>query len=268
MKACLKYILIIFTALAMRVSYAQKLPNKQEASVWVPTNVKIDGKASEWNDKFQAHNDATNLFYTIANSDDFIYLIVHTKDPLVIETITSFGFIFDLQAVEKNSNKDNQVKIKFPLDDVKRLGLFLNKPGTTPDTSADALRSVMTGNNNILQQRHKAIIVNGIEGLDTLSIYNDTGVKAVEAFDIKRNYTLEIAIPIKCLKFLKSSDSKLSYHLLINGFAGSKINARPLITPPNLTPEEAQAVAEMEIRINGKYARTDFWGEYTLARKP
>jgi len=41
---------------------AQNLPNVQKVSVRAPANIKIDGKASEWDDKFQAFNHATDIF--------------------------------------------------------------------------------------------------------------------------------------------------------------------------------------------------------------
>ncbi|MES2274929.1 MAG: hypothetical protein V4592_02825 [Bacteroidota bacterium] len=251
------------------ITQAQKLPNVQQHSLRAPENTKIDGKATEWNNKYQAHNDATNVFYTIANNNDFLYLIVHAEDPAVVETLTSYGFTFGLQTQGKKGNTKDAVTIRFPLDVVKRLGLTLNKAGVVPDTAADVVRSVMTGNNNILQQRHQTIIVNGIKGLDTLSVYNDTGFKVAEAFDSKRNYTLEIAIPLKYLEFIKTGAATLAYHLLINGYAGSTIGNMPINTPPGgFTPEMLQGLAELEVRVNKRYARTDFWGEYTLAKKP
>ena len=63
---------ILLTLLVSTISlvvHAQKLPNKQEISFQAPTNIKIDGKASEWNNQFLAYNNATDIYYTIANDD-------------------------------------------------------------------------------------------------------------------------------------------------------------------------------------------------------
>ena len=57
---------------------AQKLPNVQQASLRAPENVKVDGKPTEWGDKLQAYNKATDVFYTIANDYNNLYLIIQT----------------------------------------------------------------------------------------------------------------------------------------------------------------------------------------------
>lgn len=247
---------------------AQKLPIKQNNGLWVPANIKINGNADEWDNKFQAYNHATDLFYTLANNDAFIYLIVHAEDPDVITTISTYGFTFGIQ-VEKNANANkNLIVIQFPLFDFKNgIPIFsLYKAGAAIDTSASVEQTIMTGNNKLLQQKHKIIIVNGVAALDTLSIYNDKGIKVAESFDNKRTYTLEMAIPLKYIKQLTGDVSKFSYHMLINGRETANI---PFNTPPGgFTPEEQKGVDALYARINKRYARTDFWGEYTLAKKP
>ena len=45
---------------------AQKLPNKQEVSLYLPNDVKIDGLAREWNNQFKAHNNAVDVLYCSA----------------------------------------------------------------------------------------------------------------------------------------------------------------------------------------------------------
>ena len=62
--------LLLLLVLAFINANGQKLPNKQETGVRIPSGVKIDGKATEWGNKFQAYNKTNDFFYTIANSND------------------------------------------------------------------------------------------------------------------------------------------------------------------------------------------------------
>ena len=55
----MKKILSILFAVITFTATAQKLPNVQATSLRAPANIKIDGKATEWNDKFQAYNHST-----------------------------------------------------------------------------------------------------------------------------------------------------------------------------------------------------------------
>lgn len=67
---------LLITASFINVT-AQKLPNIQQAGLKAPENIKIDGKATEWG-KFNAFNGATDVFYSIANNEKHLYLIVQT----------------------------------------------------------------------------------------------------------------------------------------------------------------------------------------------
>ena len=49
--------LVIYTS-----TTAQTLPLKQEISLRAPSNIKLDGKSTEWGDKFQAFDKATEVF--------------------------------------------------------------------------------------------------------------------------------------------------------------------------------------------------------------
>ncbi|HCN82336.1 MAG TPA: hypothetical protein DIT07_01770, partial [Sphingobacteriaceae bacterium] len=71
---------ILYLIIIPVTTSAQKLPNIQEASLRAPAGIKVDGKATEWNNQFQAYNKATEIFYTISNDDDKLYLAVQATD--------------------------------------------------------------------------------------------------------------------------------------------------------------------------------------------
>ena len=57
--------------------YAQKLPKVQANSLIAPDNIRIDGRTNEWNDKYQAYNRHTDIYYTIPSSLVFLHDCLH-----------------------------------------------------------------------------------------------------------------------------------------------------------------------------------------------
>ena len=83
--ACIKMALTgLFTGLIGLYANGQRLPNKQEEGFTAPQNVKIDGKATEWQNQFKAYNTATGIYYTVANDSTNLYLVIQATEPLVI----------------------------------------------------------------------------------------------------------------------------------------------------------------------------------------
>lgn len=70
---------------------AQKLPDIQKSGLRAPANLRIDGKATEWNNKFQAFNKNIDVFYTISNDDDNLYLAIQAIDIKTIYKIFNGG---------------------------------------------------------------------------------------------------------------------------------------------------------------------------------
>jgi hypothetical protein len=109
-----KIVLIVLAMLSSFSVIAQKLPNVQINSVSIPTTTKIDGKATEWGDEFQAYNHSTNIYYTIANSNDKLYLIIKAKDIAMVKKIISGGITFLIDKSGKR-NTAGAASITFPL---------------------------------------------------------------------------------------------------------------------------------------------------------
>jgi len=96
---------ILVCTLGMAIAIqAQKLPNKQEAGVWVPFAIKIDGISNEWGDTFQAYNKAVDIFYTISNDDKNNELneLFYTKEKLI--NVTGIEEIHDRLVPIYNTN--------------------------------------------------------------------------------------------------------------------------------------------------------------------
>lgn len=236
---------------------AQKLPNVQQKSLRAPANVKVDGKATEWDDTFQAYNHATDIFYSMANDDDKLYLVVQASDKQIINKIIGGGVELTIQKSGKKNDKDG-ITITYPLFDPKDRpyvggggGAIKMMSFTTGGGGGESMRtidvkgdngspaasaqvkgsagpseasritegdSIMNVYNKRLSDKSKYIGVNGIPGLDTLiSVYNEDGIKVGERFNPKMVYTWELAIDLKRFGLSVSDGSKFAYHIKLNG---------------------------------------------------
>lgn len=260
--------LLFLAALAFANANAQKLPNKQEVSVRIPANVKIDGKATEWKNKFQAYNKSTDFFYTIANNNDELYLVIQTKDHFVINKIIDRGLTLSI----KNPETGKAANFTFPAPVYNTINGRVSTTvrddkliGSPKLTTADII-----ANNKTLKEKHRFIKVEGVAGVDTLvSIYNENGIRAEELLDTSRVYTLEMAVKLKLMGVSSNSNTKIGYKLKVNGFDG------PGFTPDNAvfendarpTPEQLQRLnAEIAVRYAKTFGGTEFEGEYMLAK--
>jgi hypothetical protein len=249
---------------------AQSLPNVQKESVRAPANLKTDGKANEWGGALRAYNRATEVYYTLANDDENLYLTVQAKDEDIINKIIDGGVSLIIQKPEKKEGKDN-ASVTYPAyatpDNKSKLRVNLFHRGTLQE-DADTL---MLTDNAILAKNCKWIKLTGIADLDSLiSVYNQDGIKAAALFNTNKVYTLEISIALKHLGISTTGAAKFTYHLLLNGskpLDSRTFHMRVPDGPPLSQPEIDDAYAkifELDARIS---TPTDFWGEYTLAKK-
>ena len=282
--------LLLFAIIAFTGAIAQKLPNVQQTGLRAPADVKVDGKATEWGDKLQANNPTTELFYTIANDDNKLYLIAQTDVETVMNRIANGGIKLFIQ---KNGSKSDAeaLFIKYPyLEKGKRITIsFSNTRSVTigntirferapipssPEEAEQIADSLAKTNNKNLTRDLKWIYTNGITGVDSLlSVYNDNGIAAASAVDSKKVLTCEIAIDLKTLGLSAAKGNKFSYHLVVNGQPNKFSPITPTImgsTAADGTPATAEQVKAtndaMQARFAPRGATTDFWGEYTLAK--
>lgn len=171
------------------------------------------------------------------------------------------------------------MSIIFPICDKSKRPLFVfHRKGELPPPKelADHIAdSVMYVNNNKLALGEKWIRTVALIGIDSLiSIYNDEGIHMANAFDIKKTYTCELSVKLKCLGLTTDKLSTFTYHIIINGGL-NKLNATELTftsgTNADGTPASQAQLEAMSARTNAirmaVYATTDFWGDYTLAIK-
>jgi len=262
---------------------AQKLPQIQDVSVRAPDNVKIDGKLNEWPNPLlnaqktdgylNAYNSTIRIYYTIANDDNNLYIVMRGLGTRVVVKSLSDGFTITIShSTDKKGRAKavDNIAVSFPqpVDDKTintvlapiRGGFdFYNEPEIYPAgyPYIKQLDSIQTITNAVLTPFIKEIKVSGIKEIqDTLlSVYNETGIKAMMQF-IWRQPVYELAIPLKYLKLDINSPVKFSYNIKLGMARDPNHGMRGVYDDPPTAQE------------NYLYSNQDFWGEYTLAKKP
>jgi len=250
---------------------AQKLPNVQTTGVRAPATVKIDGKASEWDGQMQAYNKNTELYYTLANDDNNLYLIVQVVNPRIIQKVLDTGINFTINLTGKKGYKEKEnISITFPRLKTGYVADILRKagdkshwsaltPGAMLMVGADVLtRTDSTVNlaNKRLAEQANTITIHGVNTIpDTLiSVYNEYGIKAAAAFNNAGNYIFELALPLKYFGKPVSDLQKFTYSIKLNAIDADGYFV-DRATKVNM-PFDSDILSE-----------TKFWGEYTLAKK-
>ena len=253
-------ILLMFIGFA---ATAQKLPNVQQGGLRVPANVKIDGKPAELNNRFEAYNHATDVFYTMANDDNNLYLTIQATDNQIISKIMAGGITFTVNPSGKKTDK-NSMAITYPLFDskdkptiatAKALAVVQNAPVTPKQM--DSLVSVSNKKVSLAKQ----IRVVGIKNIDTLiSVYNEDGIKAAGGIDAQMAYTYELSVSLKHLNLSVNQPVMFAYNIRLNEVEEKGIN---------VLKDDSGNIMSVSVVKGAQRGQpaTDFWGEYTLVKK-
>ena len=246
---------ILFASINFSVQ-AQKLPAVQQVSLRAPANIKIDGRDNEWGESLQAYNKNVDVFYSIANDNNNLYLIIKATDKQTIYKIINGGISFGISTSGKEEiNTKTFTYPKFDRRNFPSINLD-NKPvakkGIAPNSvQVDSFRNAISKN---LNDRAKMVELSlGKTKTDTLiSIYNDLGIKVAQQFDTTLSYVYEIAVPLAYLG--SRTGSNISYNVKLNGMYAA-LPKGVVIT----------AVAGADGVLNAMNP-TDFSGEYTLTK--
>jgi len=273
------------------IAIAQKFPAVQQVSLRAPATIKIDGIPTEWGESLQAYNKNVELYYTIANDDENLYLTVQATNPRIIQKLLMAGLVLSVNSTGKKDDA-NSSSITFPLLSAVNSRHVLIDAGMEPDVFADNSASPRPAD-SLIALANKTLLANAkefkIKGIKTIAdtipgvmgdkrpyfrlftgfyqpgqyiaVDNKDGIKATARFNDKKVLTYELAVPLKYFGLTKDSRQKFFYNIKLNGLMGD--NGMPTI-----------GVMITEKRVNGVTVdpnqdldnSTDFWGEYTLAK--
>ena len=245
------------------LTHAQKLPNVQKESVRAPSNIKIDGKATEWDNKFKAQNSATELFYTVSNDDENLYFTANTALKDIMIKIVRGGITLSFNPT-LNKKTDGAMAFTYPsfdLEDMSKVANMLvltdkrnleKNPGEEFVTAAE-LTKVFSG-------KAKTVSLSGIKEIANkeLAIYNENGIQVAAQFDDNLGYTYELAVPLKYLSLPDGGTKAFSYQIKVNEPKPLAPKFDGTVTPPP-PPPPPMGISTV--------SATDVWGEYTLAKK-
>jgi hypothetical protein len=268
MRSCLTILLSV----ACFSTYAQKLPVVQQTSLPASANVKVDGKLNEWNEKLEAYNAVTEVYYRIANNKDHLYLTVRVTDHDIIKKIIVGGLAFTIKKNGNKKDKDGAV-ITFPAYQQGQNHPFITLE-TASEIEKDAANyasrwdSLINTSNNRIKGGFKFIGTSGLKDIndEMIPVYNADGIFAAAMLDDNLYYNFELAVPLKLLPG-SSALKSFTYNIKLNGhaFGGSdlKDNGRFVMW---VRDGYNYRMDDSSPRSWSLASSTDFWGEYTLAK--
>ncbi len=277
-------------------AFAQKLPDVQTSNVVAPSNIKIDGKATEWNDIFAAENKRTDIYYTLANDDKNLYLVLKSASTASASKIIAGGITFSINTQGKKREKD-AFSVTYHL--IKRVagagrgGQAQNQGGQNRQAGGQggfqnrAQQTQQQRDSAALVQRKnqlatvKEIKIAGFKNItDTLiSIYNEYGIKTVGLFDAKGEFVYELAIPLSLLELSINDTKEFVYQIKVNGLStagfGGGNGGRTFAGNAggngggNFGAPRGNAGAGFNGGGSGMdmMSPTDFWGKYSFTKK-
>lgn len=237
--------------------YAQTLPKIQQGGLKAPTNVKVDGSIVEWGNNFEANSPANRFYYSIANDDKNLYLVVKMQDATANFKAIKGGIHLTIFAETTKS-------ISFPhfkngneqIHDYSHKGLYYSK-NRSPE-NLKALDSVFLAGNKLAAATFKEIDIVDEKGLplQTLSLYNEFGIRAAGRFDKDMHYVLEMSIPLKYLGLDAHNNLKFKYNLGLIATNDMRNGKGPIM----------RLSGNGEPDILYQMHRTDLVGEYVLVK--
>ena len=268
-----KLFLVVLLAFLYGNIYAQV----QKVSLRPPAGMKIDGKILEWpNNKLNTYSVENKLTYTVSNDDDNLYLSVRTTYFYGSAKTINGGLTFTVsKSVDKKARekaKDN-VAITFPVLDFETAQGIVNTLNSYEHVAHDTIKqqrahdSLMLVLNTKTANAIKDIKVIGIKEIPDplISIYNETGIKVMGGFNRAMAFVIEMAIPLKYLGFSANDETKFSYNIRLNVppqmVVGPGIGIG--IDASTTSIQAAQAADYFQYM----HTSSEFWGEYTLAKK-
>ena len=199
-------------------AFSQHLNNTQQGSLWAPAGVRIDANAKEWGSDFQAYNSTTDVFYSMANDENNLYLVVKSTNQMINNKIMAGGITLTLNTSGKKKEKDG-FALTFPMVDLAKLrGQVMSRmrgPGGPQGLDSAAI----AGMRKQAIAAAKEIKLDGFKDIpdSVISIYNEFGIKAAIDYDRNGNLICEMALPLKLINADVAKTKELGYNIKLNG---------------------------------------------------
>ncbi|WP_411273903.1 hypothetical protein [Daejeonella sp.] len=194
----------LISLLNLPVVYSQKKADLIKTR-WALKPVVADGVLSDWPDSLTMFNEATNLYYGLANDHKNVYLAIRSASKQDLTKILAGGISFSANIEGK---KKNPPTVIFPVLD--------RTPGKSRNTREqpeveEMQKQVLSRIKDIKVAGFKEIIDGGI------SLQNTYGIRAAASFDKNNFLVQEITIPLSLLNLSTSTSDEVIYSIRVNG---------------------------------------------------
>jgi len=263
---------------------AQKLPNIQSVSVRAPANVKIDARLNEWDDRFRAYNNNTDVFYTMANDDKNLYLVIKSADRMNNNKIMAGGINFTVNTAGKKNEKDaytivfplidmatyrsqmHTVTIEHPTGGGDNIRMAVGPGGGAPGQLDPAAIAEMRKQAQSVVKEIKIVGFTADIADTVISVYNEYNIKAALDYDAKGNLVYEMAIPLKYFHLSVGNIREFAYNIKLNGPSPMRPPGANMDGPPRGGGEIRADGGPPPGPMQALVSPTDFWGKYMLAK--
>ncbi|HEY9533065.1 MAG TPA: hypothetical protein VIQ77_00950 [Mucilaginibacter sp.] len=250
---------------------AQKRDNVQTNSYRVSNNVVIDGKTTEWKDFFfKTYNKHNQIFYTIGNDDNKLYLFVKAPAPITVDKLITGGLTLTVShnLSAKRKNDKNNKSITFPVHEYT-YSETIQGPWAYQAFKSDTIGnkrqidSLMHVYNKKATSMLNQIALKGIN--DTISSTNNNyGIEAAIQFTNKMELIYELAVPLNYLGLDIKNLTQFSYNIKLNGYPLA-VKRKPSLFPSPIVKIASDAPVDFDYLFLNSVS--DVWGKYTLANK-
>ncbi len=178
---------------------------------WANSPVIADGLLNDWADSLSLYNEATNLYYSLANDDKNVYLAIRSASKQDLTKILAGGISFSANIEGK---KKDPATVIFPIID--------RTPGKSRNTKEqpepeEMQKQILSRIKDIKVAGFKEIIDGGI------SLQNTYGIRAAASFDKNNNLIQEIVIPLSLLNLSTANAGEVTYSIKVNGLQGPSV---------------------------------------------
>jgi hypothetical protein len=273
----LKTMLFLITMLGICISVkAQKIDEVQNGSVRAKSSVRIDGKLTEWGDTLKAYNKSTKLWYTLANDDKNIYLVIKSTNQGNNNKILAGGISLAINTADKKKDKDAFI-ITYPvIAGTSGRGAGRGRRGFGQQQDAPDSAAIADQQKTTLATAKEISAIGFKDITDTIiSIYNEYSIKAAANFDNKGNFIYELSVPLSLLGITADGKTEIAYNIKVNGqqamgnfikLHGSNLSISGNGGGGGFNNNGAAAFGGKHDSASGDISvPDDFWGRYILA---
>jgi len=180
-----------------------------------PPGITIDGDLKDWGDSLRFYNSDKQLYYTLANDQDNLYMAIRINDRSQQIRVLRAGLTL---SIDTRGKKKESFSITFPVGDLSQ-----NDPAQSAADLQAAGGDVTQENRDELMRARltklREIRVSGFKDIEgeTITTSNTYGIKTAIDYDKDGYLVYEAAIPLKFFHADDLAKNEWAFNFKING---------------------------------------------------